>query len=105
MRSMGRFDDITPDMLRADLRHFADLIRRLDDDDRLLEATPHLLKVLGDLRAKIFAHEVRATGQLLAKRAEDDEKGQSRRIVEEAIRRIEEAAREWNRPWDTDPKD
>lgn|SRR5688572_29292965 len=99
---MGLYDDITPDGLRADLRHFADLIQRLDAEDRLLEATPRLLKVLGDLRAKIFAYEVRVTGRLFPreKRPEGPHVGEARKIVEDAIRRIEEAEREWTRPWD-----
>lgn len=101
---MGLYDDITPDVLRTDLRRFAELILSLDAEDRLLEATPRLLKVLGDLRAKIFAYEVRVTGRLLPReaRAEPQDIEEAKRIVEEAIQRFEEAEAEWSRPWDPD---
>ncbi|HEX7049281.1 MAG TPA: hypothetical protein VF188_03630 [Longimicrobiales bacterium] len=98
---MGRYDDITPDALRADLRHFAEFVLRLDADGQLLDSAPRLLKLLGDLRAKIFAYEVRGTGHLF-RQAEDDTAEETRRVVDEAIRRIQEAAREWSRPWDPD---
>ncbi|HEX7117552.1 MAG TPA: hypothetical protein VF212_02110 [Longimicrobiales bacterium] len=105
---MGLYDDISPEDLRADLRRFAELILSLDGEDRLLEATPRLLKVLGDLRAKIFAYEVRVTGRLFPR--EDDaapgEIQDARRIVEEAIERFDEAEDEWSRPWEPgDPPD
>lgn len=99
---MGLYDDITPEMLRADLRRFAELIQRLDADDQILEATPRLLRVLGDLRAKIFAYEVRVTGRLFPREEEPDPKDadEALRIVEEAIERFQEAEGEWSRPWD-----
>jgi hypothetical protein len=108
MIDMGQYDDIVPETLRADLRHFAELILQLDSRDQLLDATPRLLKVLGDLRAKIFAYEVRITGRLFPKEGNDlpgdDEDRpdleESKRVVEEAIRRIEEAEREWSGEWD-----
>lgn len=105
---MRHDESVSPDDLRADLRHFADLIVRLDADGKLLDAAPHLLKLLGDLRAKIFAYEVRFTRNLT--RTEEKERmpaylEQSRRIVEEAIRRAREAEEEWRRSlgWDDDP--
>lgn len=99
---MGRFDDITPEELRADLRRFAQLILRLEADGHLLDATPRLLKVLGDLRSKIFAYEVRATGDLLARDEESAELREAQRIIEEAMRRAREAQSEWNKPWQPD---
>lgn len=107
---MGLYDDIVPDALRADLRYFAELILQLDARNELLDATPRLLKVLGDLRAKIFAYEVRVTGRLFPKEEDNDEPTEeiprddeeSKRIVEEAIRRLEEMEREWSRPWEPD---
>lgn len=99
---MGLYDDITPEALRSDLRHFAELILRLDAADRLLEATPRLLKVLGDLRAKIFAYEVRMTGKLFPREEESAEIADARRIAEEAIERMGEAEHEWVRPWRPD---
>lgn len=99
---MARQDNGSPDALRADLRHFAQLVLRLERDGRLLEATPQLLKLLGDLRAKLFAYEVRcaASFQHDASRPEVTE---SERIVREAIDRVHEAEREWERGWDTAP--
>lgn len=94
---MGRHDDVTPDQLRADLRHFADLIVKLDAENGLLEAAPQLLKVLGDLRAKIFAYEVRFTGRLSTIEDEPPEIRESRRIIEEATQRAREAEEEWRR--------
>ncbi|HEX6940445.1 MAG TPA: hypothetical protein VF158_13605 [Longimicrobiales bacterium] len=104
---MGLYDDISPDELRTDLRRFAELILSLDAEDRLLEATPRLLKVLGDLRAKIFAYEVRVTGRLFPRDEQvAPEIEEARRIVEEAIERFDEAENEWARPWEPgDPPD
>jgi hypothetical protein len=100
---MGRFDDITPDQLRADLRHFADLIAKLDADGTLLDAAPRLLKVLGDLRAKIFAYEVRFTGRLSPRpEPEPNHISDSQRIVEDAIRRSHDALGEWKRSPDAE---
>lgn len=101
---MGLYDDITPDVLRADLRHFAELILRLSADDQLLDATPRLLMVLGDLRAKIFAYEVRVTGRLLPDQpaSEASGPGEASRIVEEAVERVRQIEREWARPWSPD---
>jgi hypothetical protein len=96
---MRSHDNVTPDGLRADLRHFADLIVKLDAEGQLLDAAPHLLKILGDLRAKIFAHEVRFTGRL-SPRVEADaspQEAESRRIIEEAAQREREARDEWRR--------
>ena len=96
---MGLYDDIKPDELAADLRRFAELILRLDSEGRLLEAAPNLLRILGDLRAKIFAYEVRATDRLAARLEEPEEVREARRVIEEAIRRAREAQSEWGRPW------
>lgn len=102
MSIMGLYDDISPEDLRIDLRRFAELIVRLDNEGQLLDATPRLLKVLGDLRAKIFAYEVRVTGRLLPREEEETSKEieDARRIVEEAIERFQEAEKEWTRPWE-----
>lgn len=89
----------TPEALRADLRHFAQLVLRLERDGRLLEATPELLKLLGDLRAKLFAYEVRGTARLESGRP-DPLSSESERIVREAIQRSLEAQGEWEHGWD-----
>jgi len=96
---MGLYDDIKPEELTADLRRFAELILRLDGEGRLLEATPSLLRVLGDLRAKIFAYEVRATGRFLSGSDEPEELREARRVIQDAIERAREAEEEWGRPW------
>jgi len=96
---MGLYDDIQPDALRADLRYFAQLILRLDAEGRLLEGAPRLLKLLGDLRAKIFAYEVRGARRLDPRADDSPELAEARRIIDEAIRRAEEARAEWTRPW------
>jgi hypothetical protein len=61
---MGRYDDITPEQLRAELLRFAELIQRMDRDQLLLRASPRILKLLGDLRQMLFAFEIRAARHL-----------------------------------------
>ncbi|MEE8550153.1 MAG: hypothetical protein V3T08_02740, partial [Gemmatimonadota bacterium] len=51
--------------LRKGLLELARLIRTLDQEGRLLDATPQLLKLLGDLRSQLFEYEVRSTRRLL----------------------------------------
>lgn len=109
---MGRYDDIPPEQIRADLVRFARLLLRLDEEGRLLRSIPHVQSLLGDLRQKLFAHEVRGTRNLPGADAEghSDEDGDSMglmdavddagirdslRIVREALARQEEAAEEW----------
>lgn len=104
---MGRYDDVDPDALRAHLLRLAKLILRLDRDGSLLREAPRLQKVLGDLRQRLFAYEVRSTSRL------DDQEGaeaegdrpsktddadavidESLRIVREAIERSDELRQE-----------
>jgi hypothetical protein len=106
---MGRYEDIPPEQLRADLVRFARLLLRLDDEGRLLRAVPHVQSLLGDLRQKLFAFEVRGTNQLPRTDApdandpslevhpsdEDLRLRESLRIVREALARQDEATREW----------
>lgn len=99
---MGRYDEIEPDDLRRHLVRVAKLILRLDDEGELLRAAPRLQKLLGDLRQKLFAYEVRSAANLGPddeSRAEDeapDEEvsdsllSESLRVVREAIEREEE---------------
>jgi hypothetical protein len=56
---MGRYDDITPEQLRAELLRFAELIQRMDREQLLLRASPRILKLLGELRQMLFAFEIR----------------------------------------------
>lgn len=111
---MGQYDDIPPEQVRADLVRFARLILRLEEEGRLLRSIPHIQAILGDLRQKLFAHEVRGTRNLPsteerrvesplapatpASEEEDPGLRDSLRIVREALERQEEAVREWMDP-------
>lgn len=76
------------DQVRRALVAFSELIQRLEDEGRLLEAVPLLLERLGDLRNMIFDYEVRSTERLMP--IEDPVERESRRVVREAIDRYEE---------------
>lgn len=67
--------------LVALLRALAERIRDLDRSGRLLEASPELQKLLGTARSELFAYEVRLT-------YDTPEVAESRRIVDEAQRRL-----------------
>ena len=91
---MGRYDDITPEELRAQLLRLARLIRAMEKRDILLQKTPSILKLLGELRQMIFAYEVRSTRNLVpsdtdSSTAEPGTK-ESLRIVNEALDRERE---------------
>lgn len=111
---MGKYDDISPDRLRADLIAFAQLILRLDAEGEVLESPAELQRLLGDLRQKLFAYEVRSSrfgkeqpespeepgGMEAAPRNPSGDENdpvlrQSLKIVREAIRRSDEMVREW----------
>lgn len=113
---MGRYDDIDPDSLKGDLTAFARLILRLEKDDRLLEAAPEVQRLLGDLRQKLFAYEVRAARHLEREKGEgrdaDDSEGadevdpsvrESLRVVREALERERDALEEWGGSGDDGP--
>ena len=51
--------------VRLELVLFADLIQRLEKENRLTEALPLVLHRLGDLRRLLFDYEVRVTERLL----------------------------------------
>lgn len=98
---MGRYDEIEPEELRRQLVRVAKLILRLERDDELLPAAPRLQKLLGDLRQRLFAYEVRCAANLgpddephEEERAEDEVDDpalrESLRVVREAIERQEE---------------
>lgn len=69
--------------LVALLRAIAARIQELDRDGHLLEAAPELQRLLGNARSELFHYEVRAT-------YDTPEIAESRRIVEEAERRLGE---------------
>ena len=53
------------DRVRHELVQFADLIQRLENENRLTEELPFVLHRLGDLRRLLFDYEGRATARLL----------------------------------------
>ena len=65
------------------LRQIAARIAALEDDDALLAAGPELLKLMGDARSELFHYEVRST-------YDTPEVAESRRIVDEARRRLDD---------------
>lgn len=83
----------TAAQVRAALLAFADLVRRLDEDDRLLRTLPLVMGRLGDLRHMLFEYEVRVTERLLP--TDDPVERESRRIVREARERDQDAPDEW----------
>jgi PAS domain-containing protein len=71
--------------LVALLRALAERIEELDRAGRLLDAAPELQKLLGNARSELFHYEVRST-------YDTPEVAESRRIVDEAQRRVDEAS-------------
>ncbi len=83
--------------VRRALLAFGDLVRRLEDQGRLLSALPLVQGRLGDLRRLIFEYEVRVTERLLP--VEDPKERDARRIVREARERERQAADDWPGDW------
>jgi hypothetical protein len=90
---------VDPKRLRQALLELADSILKLEDEGALLEATPDLMQMMGDLRRALFEYEVRVTGRLLPNFEERPEVVEAQRIVHEAARRLEEEEEEWWRRW------
>jgi hypothetical protein len=65
------------------LRVLASRIADLDRAGRLLDAAPELQQLLGNARSELFHYEVRRT-------YDTPEIAESRRIVEESVRRLQE---------------
>jgi hypothetical protein len=59
------------------LRSLAERIRALDQEGRLLQNVPELLRRMGDLRSELFHYEVRST-------YDTPEVAEHRRLVDEA---------------------
>ncbi|TVR62969.1 MAG: hypothetical protein EA422_10385 [Gemmatimonadales bacterium] len=113
---MGQYDGISGEQLRADLLHFSELLKRLDGEGALLRSAAELQVVLGQLRQKLFAWEVRASllpdeGEVIRPTPPEDIGGEegadladiawledSLRVVREAMERQMEARDEW-RNW------
>ena len=79
------------------LRALAGRIRQLDQEGRLLEATPELLKRLGNVRSELFHYEVRVT-------YDTPEVAEGRRIVEEARRDLAFDEDDEAEPWQEDDR-
>lgn len=92
-------DRVDPESLRQNLLRLARLIRKLDQQGRLLESSPELIRLMGNLRSKLFDYEVRHTGRLLPQPSEPPEVKEAQRIIEEAVRALEEAEQQWGRGW------
>ncbi len=105
---MGKYDDIRPEDLRADMVRFARLILRLEENDLLLRSVPELQRLIGDLRQKLFAYEVRGTQRLELPKGQDEREREvgsqeepdptlkeSLRVVREAIEREKRLQDEW----------
>jgi hypothetical protein len=104
---MGQYDDITETQLRADLVRFAELLLRLEAEGGLLVSPADLQKILGELRQKLFAWEIRCSrfldpvdppgGSSLHEPAGGEGAlPDSLRVVREAIERQREMLREWS---------
>lgn len=103
---MGRYDDIDPEEVRRQMVRVARLILRMEEEGRLLREAPRLQKLLGDLRQRLFAYEVRCTAELGTPdaRAEDGRTepeevddpllSESLRVVQEALERQQELTEE-----------
>lgn len=98
-------DQVNPEQLRRSLLRLARLIRKLDQEGRLLESTPDLIRQMGNLRSKLFDYEVRHTRRLLPQPADPPEVMEAQRIIEEAARALEEAEQRWGRPWSPEGED
>jgi PAS domain-containing protein len=86
--------------LIALLRALAERIQELDRAGRLLDAAPELQKMFGNARSELFHYEVRST-------YDTPEVAESRRIVEDAQRRLDEVQfddGEEEEPWQRDPE-
>ena len=97
---MGQYDNIGEGQLRKDLLRLASLIRKLQDEGRLLEQIPRLMKIFGDLRQKMFAYEIRAVESLIPKDEEESRQiEESRRIAREALKSEQARLKEWETLW------
>lgn len=102
---MGKYDDITPERLRRDLVSFAELLLRLDRQEALLRSAAEIQRLIGELRQKLFAYEIRSSRLLPEKSGgstavgetaqEDPVVQESLRVIREALRREEEMLKEW----------
>lgn len=107
---MGKYDDISPEELRNDLIRFARLILQLEAEGGLLTSAAELQTLLGDLRRKLFAYEIRGTpeppdsGEAAPEADEelDPVVKESLRVVREAMERQDEMVDDWTGPFSPD---
>ena len=95
-----RSEPPSEERVRLELVLFADLVLRLEKENRLAEALPFVLRRLGDLRRLLFDYEVRATERLLP--IEDPHEREARRVIREVEERAREMTDEWEEPWTPD---
>jgi len=81
--------------LLALLRALARRIAELDRDGHLLDAAPELQQLLGNARSELFHYEVRRT-------YDTPEIAESRRIVEESVRRLDDLGFDPPGDWSAD---
>ena len=92
------YDDGRARNLEEILRALAARIRELDEQGHLLANASELTKLLGEARSELFHYEVRAT-------YDTPEVADSRRIVNEAIKRAEQGESWQEREWTEDGDD
>jgi hypothetical protein len=95
-----RSDPPSEERVRLELVLFAELIQRLERENRLTEALPFVLRRLGDLRRLLFDYEVRATERLLP--IEDPHERAARQLLRELEERRRELEAEWGETWKPD---
>jgi hypothetical protein len=92
-------EQVDPQKVREQLLALAEQIHRLEESGELLESTPELIRLMGNLRATLFEYEVRFTGRLLPSPEEPPEVLEAQRIVHEAARQMEDEEEMWWRRW------
>lgn len=93
-----RSERVNEGELRQRLLSLAEVIRKLDEDGELLAAAPRIMRILGDLRSQLFEYEVRHTYDFYPDEDDIAEVVEARRIVRDAVERMEKADEErWDR--------
>ena len=89
--------------VRLELVLFADLVLRLEKENRLADALPFVLSRLGDLRQLLFDYEVRATERLLP--IEDPHEREARRLLREVEEQDRQMRDGWGDSWTPDEEE
>ncbi|HSG82907.1 MAG TPA: hypothetical protein VLC48_11690 [Gemmatimonadota bacterium] len=93
---------VDPKKIRQDLLNLADAIIRLDEEGTLLEATPELIRIFGDLRSALFEYEVRFADRFFPEYEDIPEVMEAQRIVHEFARLMDEAEEGLWRRWSSE---